>query len=411
MQAAYIAERRGAALRTLAGAVPAAADEEPYTGQECIGLSEAWRALYALMHHTVCDGESNSGLVMGEHGCGKSLLVTSVVRRLCAERVRAREPAPWCVTLSALLHPTDRSCLADLATQLMEQGALGARDIESIPRDEPVQEPDADADDERAEWDVQREADSASGSDSEDEEEAAPSAAPVVPEAVSSAILSTMASMLAHILALLGGQSASGPPLVVVLDQFEQFAQRPRQTLLYCLLDAVQAGSYAPGMMVLGLSSRVDAPDFLEKRVKSRFSHRIVHVHPPSLDQYTILARTALLAGADPTTSDGAAWHADVDALLQHDAFRAALQRLHGLTGDVRLLYQALTPPVAALAYSQPRLHPASFIDAMHVPRHDAMTSLLLGTSRLSPRPPCARHGTARRRASSPAPRARAIHL
>ena len=64
--------------------------------------------------------------------------------------------------------------------------------------------------------------------------------------------------------------------VIFVLDEFDLFASHPRQTLLYNLLDVAQARK-AP-VAVLGVSTRIDVADFLEKRVKSRFSHRHVHV-------------------------------------------------------------------------------------------------------------------------------------
>ena len=72
--AAYLPAQRAAMLRVLSLSVPPAATEEPYTGQECIGLGDAWRSLYALVQGSVRGHEGNSCLVLGESGCGKSLV-------------------------------------------------------------------------------------------------------------------------------------------------------------------------------------------------------------------------------------------------------------------------------------------------------------------------------------------------
>lgn len=268
-----------------------------------------------------------------------------------------------------------------MAQQLMDQDALARGDVDETLRD--VLEPDTDADvdeEARPEWaPTTRTTDSDSDSDEEAE---VPLAAMSVPEPPSNAILSTMAATLSHILSLLTGsaQAPSSHPLIVVLDQFDLLTQRQRQALLYCLLDAAQANTYAPGMLVLGMTSRVDAADFLEKRVKSRFSHRIVHVLPPSFDQYMILARMALAAGASTATEWGRAWLAEVDQLIQDPTFRACLQGLHDLSGDVRLLYQVLTPPVAALSLTAPFLEPDAFARVAAAQRADPLEALLLGT-------------------------------
>lgn len=72
--AAHLPAQRAAIMRVLSLSVPSAATEEPYTGQECIGLGDAWRSLYALVQSSVREHEGNSCLVLGESGCGKSLV-------------------------------------------------------------------------------------------------------------------------------------------------------------------------------------------------------------------------------------------------------------------------------------------------------------------------------------------------
>lgn len=67
--------------------------------------------------------------------------------------------------------------------------------------------------------------------------------------------------------------------VVFILDEFDLFTTHPRQTLLYNLFDIAQARK-AP-IVVLGLTTRVDVAEALEKRVKSRFSHRYVHLSLP----------------------------------------------------------------------------------------------------------------------------------
>jgi origin recognition complex subunit 4 len=95
------------------------------------------------------------------------------------------------------------------------------------------------------------------------------------------------ADTLASLLALLShpseisesqpGQTAKS--VIFILDEFDLFTTHPRQTLLYNLFDIAQARK-AP-IVVLGLTTRVDVMESLEKRVKSRFSHRYVHLSLP----------------------------------------------------------------------------------------------------------------------------------
>ncbi|XP_054810483.1 origin of replication complex subunit 4 isoform X2 [Prosopis cineraria] len=69
--------------------------------------------------------------------------------------------------------------------------------------------------------------------------------------------------------------------IVFILDEFDLFAQG-KQRLLYSLLDAMQ--SVTSQAVVIGISCRLDADQLLEKRVRSRFSHRKLLFLPPSME-------------------------------------------------------------------------------------------------------------------------------
>lgn len=110
------------------------------------------------------------------------------------------------------------------------------------------------------------------------------------------------ADTMASLLALLShpeemtdnaGTDQTAKSVIFILDEFELFATHPRQTLLYNLFDIAQARK-AP-IAVLGLTARVDVVETLEKRVKSRFSHRYVHLSlPKSLPAFWDICRRYL---------------------------------------------------------------------------------------------------------------------
>ena len=95
------------------------------------------------------------------------------------------------------------------------------------------------------------------------------------------------ADTLASLLALLSHPSEQSAinhdhttkSVVFILDEFNLFTTHSRQTLLYNLFDIAQARK-AP-IVVLGLTTRIDVVESLEKRVKSRVSHRYVHLGLP----------------------------------------------------------------------------------------------------------------------------------
>ncbi|KAG7313766.1 hypothetical protein KOW79_000008 [Hemibagrus wyckioides] len=72
------------------------------------------------------------------------------------------------------------------------------------------------------------------------------------------------------------GDKSSSQPVFFILEEFDLFAHHKNQTLLYNLLDVSQSAQ-AP-VAVVGLTCRLDVLELLEKCVKSRFSHRQIHL-------------------------------------------------------------------------------------------------------------------------------------
>lgn len=142
-----------------------------------------------------------------------------------------------------------------------------------------------------------------------------------------------------YLSSIIGALPCLGRPVIVILDVFDGFASFPRQALLYHLLDTVQSCRGGPatiqseeetlnllensleadsnaqadevqkpdnsnrlsnfknehGLLVVGVTSRVDSLTILEKRVKSRFSHRVMRVgFPRNMDDICNVLRAAL---------------------------------------------------------------------------------------------------------------------
>jgi origin recognition complex subunit 4 len=92
--------------------------------------------------------------------------------------------------------------------------------------------------------------------------------------------------------------------VIFILDEFDLFTSHARQALLYNLFDIAQS-SKAP-ILVLGLTTRIDVVESLEKRVKSRFSHRYVHLSlPPSLPAFWEICKDGLVTDAEELESTG----------------------------------------------------------------------------------------------------------
>lgn len=92
-------------------------------------------------------------------------------------------------------------------------------------------------------------------------------------------IFGSFAEHLAFLLACLKeGRGKRSRSVIFILEEFHLFCDHTNQTLLYNLFDSAQ--SNPSPICVLGLTSRLDALEMLEKRVKSRFSHRQIILHP-----------------------------------------------------------------------------------------------------------------------------------
>ncbi|KAJ2994376.1 origin recognition complex subunit 4 [Globomyces sp. JEL0801] len=106
---------------------------------------------------------------------------------------------------------------------------------------------------------------------------------------------------LAYVLGSLDNGDSATIPIVFVLDGLDLFATHPKQLLLYNLLDMSQ-NAQTP-VIVVGISSRLDTLASLEKRVRSRFSHRIIHFYlSKTIESFTEIAKHALAIQESNTT-------------------------------------------------------------------------------------------------------------
>lgn len=95
-------------------------------------------------------------------------------------------------------------------------------------------------------------------------------------------VFGSFAENLAFLLDCLKAGNKKSKSVVFILDEFDLFCAHHNQTLLYNLFDVSQSAQ-AP-ICVLGVTCRLDVIELLEKRVKSRFSHRQVFIFPNGED-------------------------------------------------------------------------------------------------------------------------------
>ncbi|KZT66022.1 hypothetical protein DAEQUDRAFT_740293 [Daedalea quercina L-15889] len=324
--------KQRAILRSLYD-VPDIAAEQTDDGEDDEGPptnAVALEELSNLLRGTVLRGEGNSCLLMGPRGSGKTRIVEKAIAAL-PER-------PITIRLSGHAQKNDRLAIREIARQLTQQTGTSFLPSE----DENVKDAEDGLDD---------------------------SENPFLEKQDSADATSVIAlPPPAHSLALISMIPTLPRATIVILDAFDQFASHARQSLLYCLLDTAQScrvGKANKGLAVIGVTARIDTINLLEKRVKSRFSGRMLRTAcPRRLRDWTSLAQSILTVsrGMDDDNDEwDTLWTASVDNFLNHPEVKEVFMDNFGLARDVYTLRRILAPAVLELSEDAPFLSPTTF--------------------------------------------------
>lgn len=280
--------------------------------------------LRRLLLGTLCHGENQSVLIVGPRASGKARLVRGVLQRLRSEEADSHGGFQL-VQLSGRLQKDDAASLLEVARQLSLEAQLDAH-LASL---------------------------SANGS-------------------ASGGQLSVAAG-LRLILTQLRAASAARQSVVFVLHHFEALASRAKQSLLYSLLDLAQSAHCR--LALIGLCTRLDVLDSLEKRVRSRFSGRLLFTAHLCAQRDVLHALGGLLSlpsSAPPEhggSGGGGQGGADADAdacaaaLAAHSAPSAsaqpasALEQMRSAAAAARTPLCAWPPFLGAAAELRERWH------------------------------------------------------
>lgn len=314
------------------------------------GLDAEYQKVYQLVEQTVTAGEGNSMLLMGSRGSGKTTMVESIVSSL----MKKHKDDFHVVRLNGFFHTDDRLALREIWRQL-------GREM-----------------------------------DTEDEASKVNSYADT---------MATLLALLSHPEELLNSSDNSNgittaKSVVIILDEFDLFATHPRQTLLYNLFDIAQARK-AP-LAVLGLTTKVDVTETLEKRVKSRFSHRYVYLPlARSFEAFSEACLSTLSVEASEIEDDDFggrksaklpqlldAWkvylkvrthfpetrmgeaNKKLQSLWEDKEFESHLQRIYHQTKSVKEFYSSALLPISNLYHSA-----SSVENDLDIPTPESFTS------------------------------------
>uniref|UniRef100_A0A665TCN4 Origin recognition complex subunit 4 n=1 Tax=Echeneis naucrates TaxID=173247 RepID=A0A665TCN4_ECHNA len=280
-----------------------------------------FRHLLELLKRTAVHGESNSVLIVGPRGAGKTMLLKCVLRDLLEETEAQKNLLQ--VHLNGLLQTDDRIALKEITRQLHLENVVGDK------------------------------------------------------------VFGSFAENLAFLLeALKKGDRSSSRPVLFVLDEFDLFAHHKNQTLLYNLFDVSQSAQ-AP-IAVVGITCRLDVLELLEKRVKSRFSHRQIHLLSSlTSTQYLERVQTQLsLPDHFPDGQFAQDWNDSIKTLCRDKSVGEILQRHFNSSKDFRSLHMLLVRVTQNMVpHPKPTIKPIDVQEASRVCFADATANMLRGLS------------------------------
>ncbi|ORZ20121.1 origin recognition complex subunit 4 C-terminus-domain-containing protein [Lobosporangium transversale] len=307
------------------------------------------------MRQTIEMGESNSCLILGPRGTGKTMLVRKALNEMenlfGAARITEETDQDMAVDnearkdfmvirLNGLVQTDDRMALKEIMRQLSREGESGMANSNV-----------------------------------------------------------SFADSLPSLLSFLKSGTRDQYPIIFVMEEFDLFAQHTKQSLLYNLFDIAQSAEWP--IAVIGVSCRMDALELLEKRVKSRFSHRQYYTFPPesyydfieicqnmlllSLEDMNIELEDGVYVGEDVNEKEAFIneFNDHVKMLFDDSGFSKIMQRIFDLMKDIRGFFRLCFGPVASLSETNPYLRPPQFYESGLQQRVDNKTELLKGISLL----------------------------
>ena len=292
------------------------------TGSSLVPLTNLvseYTKVHSVLNATVTAGEGNSILILGARGSGKTNLIETALANISREHADDFHV----VRLNGFQQTDDKIALREIWRQLGREMQVEEDEVNQV-----------------------------------------------------SSYADTMASLL-HLLShpeelaeVLepNAPSTTTKSVIFILDEFDLFATHPRQTLLYNLFDIAQAKK-AP-IAVIGCSTRVDVAELLEKRVKSRFSHRWVHLaQPKSFQAFEAVVEAALsleTVEGDLTDNSESSWR---DAWNTYMKVRVPPIGAHYFTNSNKSIFIPSAPIQALLrqAFYTTKSIPAVF-SSLYIP-------------------------------------------
>ena len=271
---------------------------------------ECYQSLHTLVERTLKWEESNSVLLLGPTGSGKTFIVDRVLARLSSEY---RLDTDVCVVkLNGVIH------------------ASGPAAVEQIIMDLKLEE--------------------------------------------AKSFESSLSLLLEH----LYESKRKMTPIVFILDNFDLLTKHKNQNLLYSLFDITQSNSCP--ISVVGITARLDVIELLEKRVKSRFSHRQLYLATDyTLSEYQRIVGKLL----DPVCVGRRDWSEHVVTTLSHPLVQSSIKQLFSCSKNICILQNFLAIPISRLRRKGFKFDPQDFQESWYSINLDPHVEMLSNLSLL----------------------------
>jgi len=289
---------------------------------ELIGLKEQYNTLYDMCKKTIETGESNSTLLIGNRGCGKTMIVNKLIENLNKEFNNDKQTF-LTVRLNGLIQSDDRLALKEMIYQLSQE------------------------------------------------------------EAMENLNTTSFSEILSYLLNVLSIGTKTSKPVIIILDEFDLFTQHNKQTLLYNLFDIAQSNQNP--IVVIGLTCQLNVVELLEKRVKSRYSHRQILCFPPlEIENFEKIIINALKIPENSISINKnyiKNFNKEIDIIFSDESIKAIINHLFDITNNPRNFLKICLEPIYKISLNEPFPKVSDFLDSYTRQYVDSKTELLKGTS------------------------------
>nr|XP_006820848.1 PREDICTED: origin recognition complex subunit 4-like [Saccoglossus kowalevskii] len=286
---------------------------------QVFGLETQRRHLLDIIKRCVNMGESNSAIIIGPRGSGKSMILKSILEEVKLEDNVQDNLLE--VHLNGLLQTDDKVALKEITRQLQLENTVGDK------------------------------------------------------------VFGSFAETLSFLLEALKSDKKTSRPVLFILDEFDLFAHHKNQTLLYNLFDISQSAQTP--IAVFGLTCRLDVIELLEKRVKSRFSHRQIHIFSSlSFDEYIDAFLDILsLPKTFPDKNFTKEWNSHIQSLNDDNITIDVLRRIYQNNKSIGALKRLLLLPVCRLSEDHPFIRSTDLLESCQYLTMDSKAAMLHGVS------------------------------